>query len=137
MIVLFHSTEKRFSPGNLRKRRKWILDCIRKENFSVNTIQFIFCSDNFLLEINQNFLKHDFFTDVITFPESSDSTIGGEIYISIERVKENAKLFKVDFNTELNRILIHGVLHLMQYTDTTSADKAVMTAKENLLLSLF
>jgi rRNA maturation RNase YbeY len=74
---------------------------------------------------------------VITFPECSDKSIGGEIYISIERVKENAKLFKVDFETELNRIIIHGVLHLMKYTDSKISDKSVMTAKENLLLSLF
>ncbi len=137
MSIFFHATEKRFSPGKLRKRREWILNCIRLEKFSVTAIHFIFCSDNFLLEINRNFLKHDFFTDVITFPDCHGSTIGGEIYISVERVKENSSLLKTGFETELNRILIHGVLHLMNFNDSTKDEKSRMTAKENLLLEMF
>jgi len=137
LSIFFHATEKRLSQRYLRKRREWILNCIRSENFTVSTIHFIFCSDSYLLEINQNFLKHDFFTDVITFPECHGSIIGGEIYISIDRLKENAKLLKIGFETELNRIMIHGTLHLMNYDDSNMVGKSLMTDKENLMLEMF
>jgi len=89
------------------------------------------------LEINRNFLKHNFYTDVITFSESSDSVLIGEIYISVERVRENSKIFNVEYNHELNRVLVHGVLHLMNYMDSTKKEKALMTRKENLFLEKF
>jgi len=107
------------------------------ENFSVESIQFIFCSDEYLLEINKYFLKHNYYTDVITFSESFGSVLNGEIYISVERVKENSKNFRVEYDQELNRVLIHGVLHLMNYLDSTKKEKALMTSKENLFLAKF
>jgi len=137
LSIRFNSTESRFKPKFLRKRRAWILSCAKSENFTIQSIQFIFCSDKYLLEINRNFLKHNFYTDVITFSESSDSVLIGEIYISVERVRENSKIFNVEYNHELNRVLVHGVLHLMNYMDSTKKEKALMTRKENLFLEKF
>jgi probable rRNA maturation factor len=137
LSILFNSTEPKFSPKNIRKRKDWINKCISEEGFSVDSISFIFCSDNYLLEINQAFLKHDYFTDVITFSETVNKTLKGEIYISIDRVKDNASSFNVQFDDELNRVLIHGVLHLMNFQDSTKRQKSIMTAKENSLLAKF
>jgi probable rRNA maturation factor len=135
--IIFSSTEKRFSQKFIRKRKEWLLRCVKEEGYSIDSIHFIFCSDKYLLKINQSFLKHDFYTDIITFSDSSDSVLNGEIYISVERVRENAKIFKVDFENELNRVLIHGVLHLMKYNDSSKVEKSIMTSKEDLLLAKF
>jgi probable rRNA maturation factor len=135
--ISFSTTENRFSQKNLRKRKEWLLRCIQEEGFSISFIQFIFCSDEYLLNINQVFLKHDYYTDIITFSEAASGFLNGEIYISIERVQDNAIKFQVPFDVELNRVLIHGVLHLMNYQDLTRREKSVMTAKENYYLAKF
>jgi len=98
---------------------------------------FIFCSDSYLLKINQEFLKHDFYTDVITFDYSSGDIISGDIFISIDRIKYNAKQFKVSFDYELLRIVIHGVLHLLGYNDKQNQDKILMTSKEDEYLNRY
>jgi probable rRNA maturation factor len=135
--ISFHTTEKRYSISNKNKRRNWISACIKAEGFSIGTIRFIFCSDEFLLDINREFLKHDYLTDVITFSSSSSSLLNGEIYVSFDRVKENAGTYQVPFEEELNRVLIHGVLHLMDFDDSSKRQKLIMTAKENLFLAKF
>jgi probable rRNA maturation factor len=95
-------------------------------------VGYVFCSDEFLLSMNRQFLGHDFYTDIITFPLSeTDKEIEAEIYISVDRVKDNAAQLKVDFSEELNRVIFHGVLHLMGYKDKIKADKETMRGKEN------
>ncbi|MCL2329514.1 MAG: rRNA maturation RNase YbeY [Bacteroidetes bacterium] len=98
-------------------------------------INFIACSDEFLLTINKNYLQHDYYTDIITF-DYSETAIASDIYISMERVKENAKGLNVSGLQELQRIIIHGVLHLCGYEDATDEQRAVMTKKENQYLSV-
>ena len=102
----------------------------------MSEIAFVFCSDDYLLDINQRFLAHDYYTDVITFDYSIESSISGDVFVSIDRVAENAAQVGVSFENELHRVLVHGVLHLLGYKDKTSEEKAVMTDKEDFYLSL-
>lgn len=114
---------------------KWIIDTITAENFKLGEIQYVFCDDNYLLKLNQEFLKHDTLTDIISFDYSVGKIIHGEIFISVERVKENAKAFQVSFKEELFRVIIHGVLHYCGYKDKTPNDSQIMTDKENYYLN--
>lgn len=114
---------------------QWIKDTIRQENQQLGNLNFIFCSDAYLHQINLEYLNHDTYTDIITFPYS-DSSVEGDIYISIDRIKENADKFKVSFENELNRVIIHGVLHLLGYKDKSNKEKEQMTLKENFYLRL-
>jgi len=102
------------------------------------SIAYIFCSDEYLLNKNRQFLEHDFYTDIITFPLSeTEKEIEAEIYISVDRVKDNAAKFKSDFSDELYRVIFHGVLHLMGFKDKSSKNKETMRAKENEWLRKF
>lgn len=118
------------------KSSSWIQQTISKEKHTSGDISFIFCSDLYLLGINKEYLKHDYFTDIITFDYVEDGIVSGDIFISIDRVKENATLYKVDFLSEINRIMIHGILHLLGYKDKKPADKSLMTNKEDYYLSI-
>ncbi len=109
-----------------------------KINFLINNerkkqgeINFIFCSDDYLLDMNKQYLQHDYFTDVITFDYSENNILSGDVFISIDRIKENAGEYKVPFEQELQRVMIHGVLHLAGYNDKTDEEKKEMTDKEN------
>ena len=118
-----------------------ISQCIKTiaedEHFGLNSITYIFLSDKELLEINIKFLEHDYYTDVITFDLSNkEKELNGEIYISIDRVKENAIEYKEDYKDELYRVMIHGVLHLVGYKDKTKKEKETIRLKENHYLSL-
>ncbi len=112
----------------------WIEETLQNEKHQWTTLNFIFCSDEYLHKINIDYLDHDTYTDIITFPYST-SPIEGDIYISVERILENAKKFDVSAEQELHRIIIHGVLHLMGYGDKNLEDKKQMTLKENQYLS--
>ena len=112
----------------------WISDCIAAEGFAVGHVDFIFCSDAFLLDMNQKHLGHHDYTDIITFPYEEDP-ITGEIFISIDRVKDNAKSFKTTFENELRRVMIHGILHLCGYDDHRKADIKKIREKEELYLT--
>lgn len=116
--------------------RKWITETIINEGYGLNELNFIFCSDEYLLRVNQDFLQHDYYTDVITFDNSEElKMILGDIFISIDRVKDNAKQNKVTTHDELCRIIIHGTLHLLGYRDKTKKAKLEMTAKEDFYLN--
>ena len=118
--------------------RKWILDTIISEGYVLEELNFIFCSDEYLLRMNKQYLDHDTYTDVITFDNSdTPKTITGDIFISIDRIRENASEFKRSFHNELCRVMIHGSLHLLGYPDKTKAAKTLMTAKEDLYLTQF
>ena len=127
--------ETTFSLQNQNELTNWIKTCISKEGFSLDEISYIFCDDAYLSKLNVEFLKHDTLTDIISFDNSLGKTIGGDIFISVERVAENAELFNTPFLNELHRVMIHGVLHYVGYNDKTKEDKAIMRGKENEMLS--
>lgn len=111
---------------------------LKSEEVSIKRISFIFCTDDYLLTLNQEYLKHNTLTDVITFTLSAtNAPIESEIYISVERVYENAKAYKIDYQQELFRVMIHGILHLCGYKDKTATQKTVMREKENFYLESF
>lgn len=120
-----------------RKTVKWIIESARREKRSILNINYIFCSDHYLLGLNQEFLDHNTFTDIITFDDSEGKNISGEIYISLDRVRENALKFNSDFNDELLRVMIHGVLHLAGYKDKKPREISAMRKKEEAYLSLW
>jgi len=116
--------------------RNWINETIVAEGFKLAELNFILCSDEYLLRINKDFLQHDDYTDVITFDNAEEpKIILGDIFISLERIKENAVNFKSTTLEELCRIMIHGTLHLLGYKDKTKAAKTIMTAKEDFYLA--
>lgn len=125
----------------LRKRKnlkKWITAIIYKEGKrKVGNINYIFCDDEYLLDINQKHLQHDTYTDIITFDYSEGMVVSADIFISIDRVKENAMIFNVSFEDEFLRVLSHGVLHLCGYNDGTEGEKAEMRTKENECIEIF
>ncbi len=132
--ILFHNKDISYELDNTSEIISWILACIDDEKTSLNFVNFIFCSDSYLHTINLEYLNHDTLTDIITFPYS-DETIEADIFISIERVKENAKLFEVSFKNELHRVIIHGILHLLGYADKSELEKNKMRAKEDFYLN--
>ena len=138
MPIVFHALE----PVVLKQRRllkKFIIQLFIKEKKSLQSIDIIFCSDEYLLEINKQHLQHDFYTDIITFDlsESSANPIIGELYISIDRVKDNAALRDEKFSTELLRVIFHGLLHLCGFKDKTKSDIKTMRQKEDEYLGLY
>lgn len=130
--INFFTEDIQYNLKAKRKHQAWLQDCITSEGYQLNKLNFILCSDEYLLRINQDFLQHDYFTDVITFDNSEElKMILGDIFISLDRVTENAKTFGKPKANELRRIMIHGTLHLLGYKDKTKAEKALMTEKEN------
>ncbi|MBW6483377.1 MAG: rRNA maturation RNase YbeY [Vicingaceae bacterium] len=135
--MLFHQEDILFRLKNIKKIKSWIEKTIIQEKGILGDLNFIFCTDNYLHKINLEYLHHDTFTDIITFDYTQGKRISGDIFISIERVRENAKKFNQTIDNELNRVLIHGVLHLMGYKDKTPKEKETMRAKEDFYLTLF
>lgn len=130
--INFFTEEVDFKLKNKSIIRKWITDSVKNEKCFVGELNFIFCSDEYLLKINQEYLNHDTYTDIITFDNGEEEgEITGDIFISIERVNENAAQFKINSDTELQRVMIHGVLHLIGFPDKKPDEKALMTLKEN------
>ena len=129
-MITFNS-ETSFTLNNQNKLVKWIGDVVSSEGFQVGEINYIFCDDSYLNKINQEFLNHDTFTDVISFDYTLGKEIGGDIFISIERVLENAEKFNEVFENELHRVMIHGILHFMGYKDKTKKEKTLMRTKED------
>ncbi|WP_339736805.1 rRNA maturation RNase YbeY [uncultured Sunxiuqinia sp.] len=134
MSINFYFEEIEEFQLDLPKSKKWIKNTISKEGSQPGDITFIFCSDDYLLEINRQYLDHDYYTDIITFDYVEGDLISGDIFISVDRVRENAATFGVSFLNELNRIVIHGVLHLLGYKDKEPEEKELMTTKEDTYL---
>ena len=130
MSIEFRSEKIKFLPNKKAKLKEWIISVIKKEKRTPIQIHYVFCDDKFLLDLNKKYLNHNTLTDIITFDYSDKKKITGEIYISIQRVKENAKKFNSGFDNELHRVIVHGVLHLCGYKDKTKKDKAEMRAAE-------
>lgn len=133
--IFFHS-ECDFNIPNQNKRLDWIIDSIIKEGKRGGEINFVFCNDEYLLEKNIQFLDHNTYTDIITFDYCVDDIVNGDIFISVERIEENAEQFGVSFEDELDRVLIHGVLHLTGYQDKSKEEAKIMREKEDFYLSL-
>ena len=137
-MVSFFSEDIDFKVVNPIKTKKWIKNASFSEGYEVSQLNYIFCSDEYLLEINKQYLDHDYFTDIITFDNSEeDKELEGDIYISVDRVRDNAETFHTDFDSEMRRVLIHGLLHLVGYEDSSEALKTAMRAKEDEYLRLF
>jgi|TARA_B110000240_G_scaffold110718_1_gene124403 probable rRNA maturation factor len=134
MIDFFSETE--FNLQNSQEVASWISAIILNENFEEGELSYIFCDDEYLHKLNVEFLKHDTLTDIISFDNSLGNQINGDIFISVERVKENASSFNTTFKNELHRVIIHGVLHYCGYNDKTKKDADLMRTKEDAALSL-
>jgi probable rRNA maturation factor len=133
--ITFHAEDISYNLKQKTAVRNWLTDTIKAEGYKLKELTYIFCTDEYLLQINRQYLDHDTYTDIITFDNSEqDGVIIGDIFISIERIRENAVNFNVTETQELHRVLIHGALHLLGYKDKTAADKKKMTSKEDFYL---
>ena len=135
MIDFVYNTDFRLSNKEVFSR--WLISVAKVEGYLIDTLVFLFIDDNEILEMNKKFLKHDYYTDVITFGELEDKKISGDIAISIERVLDNSKTYGVEFEDELKRVMVHGLLHIMGYNDKASNDKSVMSQKEKKAIKMF
>ena len=128
--------ETNFILNNEEQLTNWVESCIVSNKFKVGEINYIFCDDVYLHKLNVEFLQHDTYTDIISFDNTMGRLISGDIFISIDRVKENSTVFTSSFEDELHRVMIHGVLHYMGYNDKTIEEKEMMRSKEDQCLFL-
>jgi len=134
--VFFFEEDIKFKPKNKSALREWIKNTVAAEGYKLKELNYIFCSDSYLIDLNRQYLNHDTYTDIITFDNSeTEGTIAGDIFISIERIRENAVKFSGNEADELHRVIIHGALHLLGYKDKAKADKELMTQKEDFYLA--
>ncbi|MBP8085010.1 MAG: rRNA maturation RNase YbeY [Cloacibacterium sp.] len=133
MIHFFYENTEEKIQENLKF---WIEKIIISEEKKIGEINYIFCDDEYLLKINQDFLDHDYYTDIITFDQVRGKTISGEIFVSLQRIKDNASLISKNYEEEKKRVIAHGVLHLCGYKDKTEEQQKIMRAKEDFYLSL-
>jgi len=132
MSISFNKADKNAKLANRTALKAFIEKSIKKEGLSIETLQYIFCSDKFLLDINRSYLQHDYYTDIISFDLSeTKGKLIGEVYISIDRVKENAKTHKTSLKEELLRVIFHGALHFCGYKDKKPADIKKMRSQED------
>lgn len=136
ILISFHSEDTPFTLKDKKKVRNWIETLIKKLKKKPGEINYIFCSDEYLLEMNKEHLDHDYYTDIITFDYCENDSISGDLFISIDRVKENAKNFRTTQKNELHRVMAHGVLHLLGYKDKTTKDAEKMREMEDYSLTL-
>lgn len=138
MAILFFQEDVQFDLKSKNKYKAWLRDIATLNGFKIKDLNYIFCSDEYLYQINLEYLNHNTYTDIITFDNSEkDSEIEGDIFISIERIKENAVNSKNEFNLELRRVLCHGLLHLMGYKDKTEEEQKIMRTMEDKSIEMF
>lgn len=136
--IFLYSSDANIDLKNRETIKQLLISLFKEEGTSLNRLNYIFCSDKYLLGINQQYLNHDTLTDIITFPLSQiGEPVSGEIYMSTERIKENAKAYRVPYQKELLRVMIHGALHLSGYKDKLKKERIQMRAKENYYLNHF
>lgn len=134
--IHFFKEDIRFRLLHKTELCKWIIRAVQNHSFQLSELNFIFCSDKYLLQLNKKYLNHNYYTDIITFDNSLEKKkISGDIFISVDRVKANAEKFKTTFKDELHRVIIHGVLHLLGFNDKSEKDKRVMKRMEDEWLS--
>lgn len=134
--IFFHCEDVDFTLPNETKTIEWLTQIITNEKKITGNISYIFCSDEHLLTINKEYLNHDYYTDIITFDYTDKGIVSGDIFISIDRIKDHANDYKVTFENELYRVIAHGVLHLIGYNDKTDEEQELMTKMEDTCLSL-
>ncbi|MFM1835442.1 MAG: hypothetical protein RJA04_129 [Bacteroidota bacterium] len=133
-MISFHTEDVSFSLPDKLNHKQWLQAVAKEEQKKIGELNYVFCSDDYLLGINQEYLQHDTYTDIVTFDNSDNpKIIEGDIFISYERILENAAKFGTE-NSELQRVMVHGLLHLCGYKDKAKADKSLMTEKENYYL---
>lgn len=137
IMINFTEVEIKNSLKNKIKIRKWVKFIVDSEEKTIGDITYIFCNDVYLGSLNEKYLKHTTLTDIITFDYSEKAKLSGDIFISVERVEENADTFKTIFNEELGRVMAHGILHLVGYSDKSPEEKKVMRSKENYYLTSY
>ena len=135
-MIRFFAEDISFTPSGQRALKSWIKGSLLTHEKELGEINFIFCSDSYLHQLNLEYLNHDTLTDIITFDQSDNEEIAGDIYISVDRVRDNARQGSVNFTDELHRVMIHGILHLIGYGDKTPKEKQLMRKKEDVFLSL-
>ena len=135
-MVSYYTEDCKFEFKLKRFTSRWLKFVAESEAKKLGDIAVIFCSDNYILDVNIKYLQHDYYTDIITFDYCEGDRISGDLFISIDSVRENASFYGTEFPDELNRVIVHGVLHLIGYDDHTEEDIAMMRAKENYYLSL-
>ncbi|HNQ61734.1 MAG TPA: rRNA maturation RNase YbeY [Bacteroidia bacterium] len=136
--IHFFKEGVKFRLNDQAKLLKWLKATAKKESYKILCLNYIFCNDDYLLEMNKNYLNHNYFTDIITFDNSiQKNIIEGDVFISIDTINKNAKRFETGFDNELHRVMIHGLLHLLGYKDKTEKDKKKMRAMEDKYLSQF
>jgi len=136
-MISFSKVEINYNLKNKLKVKAWVKSILIAEGKDGGEITYVFCNDNYLGKMNEKYLKHNTLTDIITFDYSEEGILSGDIFISIERIKENAESYGATLDAELGRVMAHGVLHLMGYKDKTPEDKKVMRSKEDFYLSSF
>ena len=136
-MVSYYFVDTQFKLKDKTRIKKWLKLVAESEVYVLGDISVIFCSDNYILDINQKYLQHDYFTDIITFDYSEGTKISGDLFISVDSVRENSIEYGTDFEDELHRVIVHGVLHLIGYDDHTDSQTMVMRSKEDYYLSLY
>lgn len=131
MSILFHNVDVDFNLPQKRIIKSWIKSVVQAYNFNLGDINYIFCSNEEILRINIQYLNHNYYTDIITFPYTENRTISADLYISIPTVNDNANQYSQSFAYELNRVMVHGVLHLVGFNDSTDDEKSEMRDAEN------
>ena len=135
-MVSFFFENTAFKLKGKTRIKQWLRLVAESEVYTLGNISVIFCSDNYILDINQRYLQHDYFTDIITFDYTQGTKISGDLFVSVDSVKENSVEYGVEFEDELHRVIVHGILHLIGYDDHTEEDIRVMRSKEDYYLSL-
>lgn len=135
-MVRFFTEDVKFDFKQRMLTRNWLKLVAGSEIRKIGDINIIFCSDNYILDVNMKYLQHDYFTDIITFDYCEGDRLSGDMFISIDTVKDNAQFYGTEFSDELNRVIVHGVLHLVGYDDHTEPDQVLMREKENYYLKL-
>lgn len=137
MPINYQSQDIKFVLKEKRKVSKWINDVIKSHQKKLGNVSYIFCSNQYILELNQQYLNHNYFTDIITFDYCFDNIVEGDIFISIDTVLDNSHRFKTNFYDELLRVIIHGILHLVGFSDKTAKQQKQMRVLEDEALSIF
>ncbi|MGN0195779.1 MAG: rRNA maturation RNase YbeY [Candidatus Cryptobacteroides sp.] len=136
MMVSYFFEETDFKFKNRRLNNAWLKTVAGSEVKKLGDINIIFCSDNYILDVNQRYLQHDYFTDIITFDYCEGDVLSGDMFISVDSVRENSLFYGTEFENELNRVIVHGLLHLIGYDDHTDDDIKTMREKENYYLEI-
>ena len=134
-MVSFFTQDTAFTFKEKRLTSRWLKFVAESESKRLGDIAVIFCSDNYILDVNIKYLQHDYYTDIITFDYCEGNRLSGDLFISVDSVRENASFYGTEFADELNRVIVHGLLHLIGYDDHTEEDIATMRANENYYLS--